>query len=596
MHRLKLGATGVIVVAIVYLVVAPLIQLAVRGQNKRLTTSRLEQIGVALDQYRVDYGSFPPAVVLGADGTPWHSWRVLLLPYLGQQALSRKYRMDEPWDGPANRKLIQQCPEVFQLPTSDVRDGRTNASVIVGRRTAWPAHYAMRAREFERGVGNTIFITETPAKNEWTNLRDLTAREFLRVFYSKSGRADRAVLLGDGSVRRLSQQVDRKLLLCFLTPRGPTLTFRGENWPAMFVESKYRSDGEVVSSSTLERSTFHASWDEPLGEDRNGLWCAVFQLAWDNLRSRAGGPISTVKQSPIVNLLNDSSFDKGSLDEACYSLIERPVDEHSTSLLSEEIRSTFPDVNPQLTDIDAPGTMRLYGMLKKSIFFPAELSPMEPLMFEVADGETLVESFGNVSADSSKKRLSFEDTVHVGDYISDDNFILVLRTEGGREDEVILAMVDHESTLRKCWRTVERRLDSPHEHRIAETLRPGELLQVPILDLNIDHRFVELENQIVTNMPGELTSTITVARETIKFRLDEVGADLLSQVEIVRVLGDFGGDGGAAFDPMKPRNFVFDRPFLLALREKSASQPYLLCWVAHHDIMVPANSLPVAGN
>jgi len=28
----------------------------------------------------------------------------------------------------------------------------------------------------------------------------------------------------------------------------------------------------------------------------------------------------------------------------------------------------------------------------------------------------------------------------------------------------------------------------------------------------------------------------------------------------------------------------------LALREKSASQPYLLCWVAHPDILIPDES------
>ena len=111
----------------------------------------------------------------------------------------------------------------------------------------------------------------------------------------------------------------------------------------------------------------------------------------------------------------------------------------------------------------------------------------------------------------------------------------------------------------------------------------------------IEHRFTELENQIVTNFTDGPPAKITVASETIKFRLDEVGADLLSQVEIVVVLGDFGGDGETAFDPTKPRRFIFDRPFLLALREKSASQPYLLCWVAHPDIMVPSESVSESG-
>jgi hypothetical protein len=199
------------------------------------------------------------------------------------------------------------------------------------------------------------------------------------------------VLFGDGTVRRLSQEVDRKLLLMFLAPRGPTLTFRGKNWPTMFAESKSRSDGEVVSSSLMERSTFHASWDEPLGEHQNGLWCAVFQLAWDNLRSRTGGPILTSEQSQMVDRLNDSPFDQRSLDEECYRLIERPADSQSTARLREDVQNEFPIVDPQLTDINDPQAIRLYGILKKSIFFPAELSPMEPLYFMVADGDTLVE-------------------------------------------------------------------------------------------------------------------------------------------------------------------------------------------------------------
>ena len=42
----------------------------------------LNQIGLALHTYHDAYGSFPPAFVRGPDGRPWHSWRVLILPYL----------------------------------------------------------------------------------------------------------------------------------------------------------------------------------------------------------------------------------------------------------------------------------------------------------------------------------------------------------------------------------------------------------------------------------------------------------------------------------------------------------------------------------
>jgi hypothetical protein len=41
------------------------------------------------------------------------SWRVHLLPYLEQEDLYAKFRLDEPWDSPHNRKLILQMPEIY---------------------------------------------------------------------------------------------------------------------------------------------------------------------------------------------------------------------------------------------------------------------------------------------------------------------------------------------------------------------------------------------------------------------------------------------------------------------------------------------------
>src|SRR5262245_42706847 len=71
----------------------------------------LKQFGLALQNYHDTYGSFPPAFVLGPDGRPWHSWRVLILPFMECDPLYREYRFNEPWDGPNNRKLLAKMPE-----------------------------------------------------------------------------------------------------------------------------------------------------------------------------------------------------------------------------------------------------------------------------------------------------------------------------------------------------------------------------------------------------------------------------------------------------------------------------------------------------
>src|SRR5205085_2654787 len=41
------------------------------------------------------------------------SWRVAILPYLANDHLYRRFKLDEPWDGPHNRTLLAEMPEVF---------------------------------------------------------------------------------------------------------------------------------------------------------------------------------------------------------------------------------------------------------------------------------------------------------------------------------------------------------------------------------------------------------------------------------------------------------------------------------------------------
>src|SRR5262249_29159759 len=44
---------------------------------------------------------------------PLLSWRVAILPYIGQRALYQRFRLNEPWDSKHNKKLLAQMPKVF---------------------------------------------------------------------------------------------------------------------------------------------------------------------------------------------------------------------------------------------------------------------------------------------------------------------------------------------------------------------------------------------------------------------------------------------------------------------------------------------------
>ncbi|MEM7313616.1 MAG: DUF1559 domain-containing protein, partial [Planctomycetota bacterium] len=63
--------------------------------------SNLTRIGQAMSQYVKEKGHYPPAYVTDDNGKPLYSWRVLLLPYLGEDRLHTQFDLTKAWDDPA---------------------------------------------------------------------------------------------------------------------------------------------------------------------------------------------------------------------------------------------------------------------------------------------------------------------------------------------------------------------------------------------------------------------------------------------------------------------------------------------------------------
>jgi hypothetical protein len=89
---------------------------SVRGVAHRAKSqNNLKQLGIAIHSYH-DVHGFLPTDVRDADGKPLLSWRVLLLPYLEQEPLYRRFKLDEPWDSENNKPLLALMPEVLRSP------------------------------------------------------------------------------------------------------------------------------------------------------------------------------------------------------------------------------------------------------------------------------------------------------------------------------------------------------------------------------------------------------------------------------------------------------------------------------------------------
>jgi hypothetical protein len=138
----------------------------------------LRQIAVAIRAYSAENGSFPPAYIADKNGQPMHSWRVLILPYLGHQSLYKKYNFNEPWDGPNNKRLLAERPSVFVCPSRCNAENfdavSTNYVAVVGKNAAWrpdqPVDFSDPALKNHRD--DTVMLIEDATGIAWTEPRD----------------------------------------------------------------------------------------------------------------------------------------------------------------------------------------------------------------------------------------------------------------------------------------------------------------------------------------------------------------------------------------------------------------------------------------
>jgi hypothetical protein len=214
-------------------VLGPLARRAVLAAGRAESMNNLKQLALAMHLYADANRTMPPVASLGKDGKPLLSWRVHLLPYLGQEKLYKEFHLDEPWDSEHNKALIARMPEVFRGPSRRLNEqGKTVYLAPVGQDLAFTGGPAGRRlpQEFTDGTSNTILLVEGDDAHavEWTRPGDL------KIDRAKpdAGLARQAgtflVGLADGSVRAVRPTVSKETLWAAFTVNGGEVL--GKDW------------------------------------------------------------------------------------------------------------------------------------------------------------------------------------------------------------------------------------------------------------------------------------------------------------------------------------------------------------------------------
>lgn len=208
------------------------LQMAQQTFFQQARINQFKQIGLAIWNYESANRSFPAAAIYSKErpNQPLLSWRVAILPYLGETALFEKFRLNEPWDSEHNRQLIPQIPQVFVDPDPAILkalalqgEGRTTYVVPAGERTVFRSPTGMALKEITDGTSRTVLALEIVPERSvvWTEPHDWTpdANDPLAGVRRTDGRSATVVRV-DGSVHILTEGIDAEKWSAMLTPDG----------------------------------------------------------------------------------------------------------------------------------------------------------------------------------------------------------------------------------------------------------------------------------------------------------------------------------------------------------------------------------------
>ena len=149
--------------------------------------NNLKNIGLALELYHAEHGSFPPAYTVDENGRRLHSWRTLLLPYLDEARFYETIDLSKPWDDPVNAKAYKAHFRVFQCPSADVPDNYTTYLGLVGEMHAFQPTERRTKEDFTDGLDQTVMVIDVEAKDavHWMSPHD-TDGDYLLELGKKS--------------------------------------------------------------------------------------------------------------------------------------------------------------------------------------------------------------------------------------------------------------------------------------------------------------------------------------------------------------------------------------------------------------------------
>ncbi|APW61891.1 sigma-70 family RNA polymerase sigma factor [Paludisphaera borealis] len=122
-------------------------------EASRVQARNLKEILLASHGYAAANNCFPQPAIYGDGNQPLLSWRVAILPYLGQNELYQQFHLNETWDSPHNKALINRMPAVFETPAAPAPKGQTRFRGFAGKGSVFDPEFTSDAGQNAGAMG-----------------------------------------------------------------------------------------------------------------------------------------------------------------------------------------------------------------------------------------------------------------------------------------------------------------------------------------------------------------------------------------------------------------------------------------------------------
>ena len=198
------------------LLLLPGVRRGVEPARRTQCKNNLKQIGLALHNYHDMYDAFPPAYTVDASGRKLHSWRTLILPFIGRQTLYESIDLSKPWNDDANAAAFDTDLHEYACPSAGLDTAQTTYMGLVGDDHFFNGSQPRTIAEITGGTANVVAVMEVPVDSaiHWMEPRDdaISFVTNMQPEYELAHSGGVQVLGADGYVRFLSQKADSEVI------------------------------------------------------------------------------------------------------------------------------------------------------------------------------------------------------------------------------------------------------------------------------------------------------------------------------------------------------------------------------------------------